>query len=70
MHLLIIVPSSIITFIMKKLAFNLKILTYLAYNATYTAGCGDYKYDNKFYANIACTGTYSQQYSYEHFTVY
>lgn len=37
---------------------------------TWTAGSDDYQYYSKFYANTACTGTYSLQVSYEHFTVY
>nr|WP_312577948.1 hypothetical protein [Sedimentibacter sp.] len=37
---------------------------------TYIAGASDYKYINKFYANSECTGTYRQEISYEHFTVY
>ncbi len=37
---------------------------------TYTCGAEDYEYNNKFYANTACTGTYKLELSYEHFTVY
>lgn len=44
---------------------------YLGYKyTTYTHGAFDYKYINKFYANTACTGTYHQEISYEHFIVY
>lgn len=37
---------------------------------TYTCGAEDYEYNNRFYANTACTGTYKLELSYEHFMVY
>lgn len=37
---------------------------------TYTASYMDYKYVTKFYANSACTGSYTTKTTYEHFIIY
>lgn len=37
---------------------------------TWRCGSDDYEYWTKFYSNVQCTGSYSLQKNYEHFTIY